>query len=300
MSRIYTKNSRSAFSGSDNVREVFNSDININGSLSVNGGSITPSCSTFFTPITYNWKSVSSAIEVPSGSHVYGQMNGGPVQQPKVIYTVPSGRCALILSMSQDGVNGPDARASYAVRDNSNTYYLVGARGEGNHHERFIYMVEGDSLVVWGLPGITFNVAASFIEFDKKLPDGCFYQIIRLSTTLSADEITYTIPDNHSAILCPNLLPIGEEGEEASESIILGRDGVGANVDFEITNTIDTIDFTEQVSISDDNPFNTSDNRPRLTSFKGGDIFKLSVTNNSESSLATITTALFVKPDIIT
>jgi len=296
MSKIYTTNMRSAFSGSDDPKEVFNNNININGSLSVNGGSVTPNCSTFFTPITNNWKSISAAVDVPNDMHVYGQVNGGPVQEPKVIYTVPEGRCALTLSMAQDD-NNPGNRASYAVRDMNNMYYLVGSRGEGVHHERFVYMDAGDSFVVWGLPAVTFNVAATFIEFDKTLPDGCFYQILRLSSTNTTTEMSYTIPDDHSAIFCPNLLPVGEEGDEASESIVLARDGVGNDVDFEITNTIDTIDFTHNVSVGDRNPFNTSDERPHLTSFKGGDIFKLAVTSNDDGFLASVTTALFVRPN---
>jgi hypothetical protein len=261
------------------------------------GDTLTSACSTFFTPITSNWKSVSAAVSVPSNTHVYGQMGGGPAQPPKVMYTVPAGRCALTLAMSQDGPNAPDARASYAVRDNSNTYYLVGARGEGLHHERFVYMDSGDSLVVWGLPSQSFNAAAAFVEFDKTLPDGCFYQLLRLSSTASTAMTSYTIPAGHSAVFCPNLLPLGEDGENASESMVFGRDGQGPSVDFEVTNVINSINFTERVSVSDRDPFNTSDDRPRLTAFSAGDTFKLAITDNSENVLATLTTALFVKPN---
>ena len=44
------------------------------------------------------------------------------------------------------------------------------------------------------------------IEFDKNMHDGCFYEILRVSTTQSSASASFTIPDDHSGILAPSLL----------------------------------------------------------------------------------------------
>jgi hypothetical protein len=260
------------------------------------GGVLTSACSTFHTPVTHNWKSVSSSVEVPSGDHVYGQMGGGPDNPGKVMYTVPAGRHAMLMSFAQDG-GDPDVRASYGVQDLSGKHYLGSSRGESNLHERFLYLESGDKFVVWGLPSVTFDCAATFIEFDANSPDGCFHKIHRLSTTSTTDSVEYTIPANHSAVLCPNLLPVGQVGDDASLSVVLGRDGDSDSITFRIINCISGTDYVESRTVGTRDPFNTEVEMPRLTTFSAGDKFRLQVNSNGDNHLATITTALFVKPN---
>jgi hypothetical protein len=284
-------------------------DAKVRGDLKVKGlyktkcgETLTSACSTFFTPITHNWKAVSAAVNVIEGDQggpVYGQNGGGPDRPGQVMYTVPEGRQALLLSFAADRPD-PEVAASYAVEDAEGKLYLIHARGEGNHHERFVYMEPGDKFLVWALPSLmggSLNCAVTFVEFDKEVPDGCFYKILRLSSTSTTDSVEYTIPDGHSAVLCPNLLPAGEDGEDHSESIIYGRDGNSDTIRFNIVNCINGIDFVEPASLSDDDPFNTGNDRPRLTTFAAGDKFRLEIVSNDDNHLASITTALFVKPN---
>jgi len=253
---------------------------------------LTSASSTFFTPVTHNWKSVSKAVVVPKGT-VYGGTGGGPDNEPVVLYTVPKGRCALLLSTSDD--QGSGQTNSYAVRDPAGTYYLVVNENEVEY-ERFVYLDQGDAFVVWGNVAFDFSSAAVFIEFDKKGPDGSFYKILRLSTTSETDEISYTIPSKHSAVLCPNVLPIGSAGDAAAESIVLGADGSNNEVSFKVINTINGLDFTSFDEIDYDVvPFVTEVMPPKLTAFSAGDSLKLVVEDNEENNLVTMTTALFLK-----